>query len=195
MPTLSRRAALALLCALPCSLSACRFAYVAPNPNDPLRGVRNFIIEPLAYPALIIGDQPEGVYLARKDDKQRASWEFDKGESAAQYAGVALSLGAQSGLAVAPPPPPGPGFFVLRPLVTFFEPGTFNGFFNKNSAMRVTLQIFNDQAQQVDQVELATVVPATLSNPSSGGRMRAAAADLGRQVITMVARRSAGQPY
>ena len=47
MPTLSRRSTLALLLALP--LSACHFGYVAPNPNDPLRGVRNFVIEPLAY--------------------------------------------------------------------------------------------------------------------------------------------------
>lgn len=193
MPTLSRRSTLALLLALP--LSACHFGYVAPNPNDPLRGVRNFIIEPLAYPAVVIGDQPEAAYLARKDEKQRSSWEVDKGESAARYAGTALMLGAQSGLSVAPPPPPGPGFFVLRPLVSFFEPGNFNGFFNKNTAMRITVQIFNDQAQQVDQVELATVVQATLANPSSGGRMRTAAEDLGRRVINMVSRRSAGLPY
>ena len=78
-------------------------------------------------------------------------------------------------------------------MVSFIEQGTFNGFFNKDTLVRVTLQILNDQMQQVDQVEFASQIRATLGNPSSGGRLRAAGQELAQQVMSMVTRRSVGR--
>lgn len=182
------------LAVLAAHTAGCHFTMVPQQPvNDPLRGVRTFLIEPFSYPALLVGSTPEPSYLARKDDKQRQSWQTDKDAAAQIFMQTALSIGASAGLQVQPPPPPGPGFFVLRPVVSFIEPGTFNGFFNKDTLVRVTLQILNDQMQPVDQVEFASQIRATLGNPSSGGRLRAAGQELAQQVMSMVTRRSVGR--
>lgn len=194
MPTpISRRVVLGLLCgALAAGLSACTYvvAPAVPGPPDPLRGARNFILEPLSYGALSIGGTPEPAYLARKDDAQRSSWATDKAEAARLFLDAALGIGQSAGLFIQPPPPPGPGFFLLRGLVSFIEPGTFNGFFNKATVVRMSLLIFNDQGQQIDQVEFQSVIPASLANPSSGGRLRSAGQDLARQALGMIVQRS-----
>ena len=70
----------------------------------------------------------------------------------------------------------------MRPYCQFIEPGHFNGFFNLNTQVRVLAQILDPSGQVLDQVEIDEVSVARMENPSSGGRLREAAAGIGHRV-------------
>ncbi|HEX2570729.1 MAG TPA: hypothetical protein VH877_14325 [Polyangia bacterium] len=179
--------ALMALAALPGT--ACH-RYVVVNTADPLYGARNFIIEPLAFNNLSVGRLPEEVYLSRKDAQQQQSWQIDKGETAQTYFAQVTQAAGAFGLQIQPPPPPGPGYFIVRPSVSQFEPGNFNYFVNIPTQMSIVLEIFTPDGRRVGLEAMSTRVPATLANPSSGGRMRQAGGQLGYETAVYLARRA-----
>jgi hypothetical protein len=153
---------------------------VAQSGPPPLASYRSFIVEPMHFEQLSIGGKSEAEYLASKNDGSRASWEGDKQAVANEFlAGMMADAGAlQIGPALQQP---GPGTLIVRPICQFIEPGHFNGFFNLDTRVRVMAQILDPSGQVLDQVELDQMSPARMDNPSSGGRMREAAAGLGRR--------------
>ena len=164
--------------------------YVAINTSDPLYGARNFIIEPLNFASFSVGRLPEEAYLARKDAQQQQSWQIDKGETGQIYNSQVAQAAGNFGLQMLPPPPPGPGYFIVRPSVSQFEPGNYNYFVNIPTQMSIVLEIFTPDGRRVGLEALSTRVPATISNPSSGGRMRQAGGQLGYETAVYLARRS-----
>jgi hypothetical protein len=169
-----------MLCFVPL-LASCGYPWktsvqAAPNP---FIGQKRFGVIPVTYDRLIVGDKSESQWMAEKDGEQRASWQEDKGGINEKFT-VALIEGAASdtiqvvratGGADAP--------YLIRPNVTFIEPGIFTAFFNKNTIMRMTIQITDPTGRVLDEVLIERMVAASMTNPSTGGRMRDAAEQLG----------------
>ena len=163
---------------------------VAINPSDPLYGARNFVVEPLNFSSFSVGRLPEEAYLGRKDVQQQQSWQIDKGETAQRFLAEMVQAAGAWGMQIQPAPPPGPGYFILRPSVSLIEPGNYNYFVNLPTQINIVLEIFAPDGQRVGLEAMSTRVPATLANPSSGGRMRQAGAQLGYQTAVYLARRA-----
>lgn len=150
------------------------------NPN-PMVGKNEFVVEPVTYPGLMVGNKPEAVYVGEKKPEQQQSFEADKQETAKNLIEVLIADAGKKGIKIAPPSG-APGMFNIRPAITFYEPGTFNGFVNINTQLKGTMQIVDGQGQVLDEVIFTTQVEANLINPSSGGRMHTAGKRLGEQM-------------
>lgn len=179
--------ALLAVVAIAAAGSGCHFAVQA-DPNDPLFHQRVFAIEPVTFANFMIGDKPEPMYLQEKKPEQQQSFQTDKAESAQLFMNHLSALVGSAGISVGPPGVNTP--FTLRVNIEFFEPGNFNGFVNFASELRMTMYVVNAQGQPLGQTPLVAQVPATLANPSSGGRMRAAAESLGDAAGHYILRRT-----
>lgn len=167
---------------------------------DPLYGARYFVIEPLNFANIGVGQLSEQAYLERKSDKQRQSWEIDKGETAQDYLGAAIQTTARWGLQLQPPPPTAPAYFIVRPTVSHVEPGTFTYFYNRPTDINIMLEIFTPDGRRVGYEGMTGRVSASgyngfgrtvdFTKASSGTRMRQAGAQLGYQTAVYLARRA-----
>jgi hypothetical protein len=150
------------------------------QPN-PLAGQRNFIVEPLHFEHVLVGAKSEDLYLAGKPANTVKSWQGDKVEM------NNLFLQSQSehakGLQVGPAlQQPTAGTFIIRPICTFIEVGTYNGFGNIDTRVDLTVQVLDFNGAPIDEVAATAIIPASLYNPSSGGRLRSAAKQLGGHI-------------
>ena len=149
------------------------------NPN-PMVGQQAFAIQQLSYENLFVGDKPEAAWLAGKEPKAVESFNTDKADSIPIFF-TALDanlrrIGAQM------VPGPGPGVFLVRPRVTNYEPGSFNGFFDFPTTVKMSVQFMAPNGALLDEVNFSGVIPADLYHPSSGQRMRSALGNIGRQI-------------
>ncbi|HRI64912.1 MAG TPA: hypothetical protein PK156_11750 [Polyangium sp.] len=149
------------------------------NPN-PMVAQREFFVAPVGYVGLMVGDKSEAQYLAGKDGEQQQSFLNDKAETAKNMTELLIATAGEGGVIVHPIAGGG-GPFVLVPNITFVEPGNFNGFVNIPTTVEMRLRIIDAQQQPIDEVIFRATVPASMMNPSSGGRMHTAGKNLGEQ--------------
>jgi hypothetical protein len=171
---------MALVVALFCVACGPRWIVVTQATPSPFANQRMFAVEPMHYEGLVVGDKSEAEWLAGKDDEQQASWEADKQAFAARFSQELAGALPEVQFATAMPGAVGP--FIVRPIVTFFEPGFFAYVVNNDTSVRLDLQLLSPQGQVLDVVRFETVVYATMTNPSTGGRLRTAGDALGNQV-------------
>ncbi len=146
----------------------------APNP---LVGQRKFNLEGMHWEQLRIGGKTEAEYIGGKDAEQAASFQADKRTFEERFVGA---LTSQTNGAQYVPAPPGEGsLYIVRPIVTFFEPGFYVGVAARDSEADITVQIFAPDGKPVDEVTIHTRIAATMTSPSSGDRMRKCGDDLG----------------
>jgi hypothetical protein len=149
------------------------------NPN-PMAAQTEFLVAPVGYVGLMVGDKTEAQYLSGKDSEQQQSFLNDKAETAKNMTELLMATAAEGGVRVRPATGEG-GPFVLVPNITFLEPGNFNGFVNIATTVEMRLRIIDAQQQPVDEVIFRATIPASMMNPSSGGRMHSAGKNLGEQ--------------
>ena len=150
------------------------------NPN-PLQGAAKFAIEPMHFESVSVGGKSEAEYMSGKDDKSVASWQEDKGGTTAAFTGRLQYKGGEAGLAFSGMPPADEQTFIIRPIVTFWEPGFYVGVSHRDSEMRLTVQVIGPQGV-IDEITIYSRAGASLTSPSSGGRMRTCGEDLGNVV-------------
>ena len=148
--------------------------------SNPMLGQRNFTVEPLSYQGLMVGDKTEDEYLDGKSEATISGFEVDKSESI-DFFEARLKIGLKR-IGVRTARGPGPGVFVIRPHVTDYEPGSFNGFFNLPTTVKMRVRFLAPQGKLLDEVDFSGVIAADLYHPSSGQRMRDALANLGAQI-------------
>ncbi len=168
-----------------------RWVVVRQAAPNPLHGQSQFVIEAVTYPNLLIGDKPEAAWLSEKKEDARQSFEGDKTETAKNLIEQLIARAGSRGIQVIPWSG-APGAFNLRPAITFFEPGNYNGFVNTATTVQISVQVLSAQGQIIDEVVFRSDVPATLYNPTSGGRMQLAGKDLGGQIANYLIWRSLG---
>lgn len=152
--------------------------------SDPFLGQGKFVVAPIDFTGLHIGEKSEAEYISGKDDKQAASFAEDKvGINEAFTRGLidkAHSDGIQIDLATGPQDGP----FVIRASVQFVEPGFYAYVASKPSAVEMDVKITTPDGRILDEIALTHRTAATLTNPSSGGRLR----DDGHALGVIVAR-------
>lgn len=168
-----------------------RWVIVQQAAPNPLRGQNQFVVEGVTYPNLLVGEKPEAVWLSEKKEDARRSFEGDKTETAKNLLDQLIAQAGSRGIQVVPSTGV-PGAFNLRPAITFYEPGHYNGFVNVATTLQLSLRILSAQGQIIDEVVFRADVPATIYNPSSGGRMHVAGKDLGAQLANYLIARSFG---
>jgi hypothetical protein len=146
------------------------------NPN-PMLGKGEFVVVPIDFTNLQVGDTTEAQWQADKDADQRQSWVGDKEAMNAEFAKSLMSVGAEEGVRVATPPATAP--FVVHPKIPFIEPGFFTAFVNKASEVHMLVAITTPDGQALDEIALEHSTPSSLTNPGSGHRLRDDAEALG----------------
>lgn len=193
-PLLSRRVFSALtlgatVASLALAGGGCHFQ-VPNRASDPLYGMRGFALEQVQFYNLLVGGKPEPVYLGDKKPEQQQSWQTDKSELARLLGQQLVQVTAPAGISFAPPPPGALPQAILRINVDFIEPGHFNGFFNIDTEIRATVSVFGPNGEPFGQNQFAARVPSSLSNPSSGGRLREGGTQLGDALGRYLLRRT-----
>jgi hypothetical protein len=171
---------MAVVVALLCVACGPPWVVVTQATPSPFVNQRLLAVEPMHFEGLVVGQKSEAEWLAGKDEEQQASWDADKQGFAAQFSQQLSAALPEVQFANAIPGAVGP--FIVRPIVTFFEPGFFAYVVNNDTVVRLDLQLLSPQGQVLDVVKFQAIVPATLTNPSTGGRMRSAGEALGSQV-------------
>jgi hypothetical protein len=143
---------------------------------DPLVGAKLFYIEPIHFDPPIVGGKSEPEYLAEKDADQRRSWQTDKSETAGRY--IAAMVEASPDLKISTQP--APGVFIIRPIVSFIEPGFYAAIVARATEVNMRVQILASNGAPIDEISIRSVIAASMVNAASGTRMREAGEDLGR---------------
>ncbi|MDC3959932.1 hypothetical protein [Polyangium jinanense] len=169
-----------LACLLSLFTVACGppWTVVAKAVPNPFVNQRSFAVEPVHFEGVRIGEKSEAEYQASKDAEQQSSWDEDKRAFASEFGRELTEELPEVQFVSVPAPSP----FVVRPVVTFIEPGFYAYVAARPSEVRMTLEIWGPGPQRLDVLEFRAVVPATMTNPSSGGRLRSAGEVLGAQV-------------
>ncbi|WP_438023853.1 hypothetical protein [Sorangium sp. So ce233] len=159
---------------------------------NPFYGKGRFGVVPVTFHALEVGDVTEADWMAEKDDEQRLNWQGDKAAINEQFTEALLAQAASEDIAVVQATSAADAPFFIRANVTFYEPGIFTGVFNMDTVLKATVQITDPAGMVLDEVLFETKSPASLYNPSSGGRARDAARQLGKLTAMYILHRVRG---
>ena len=160
------------------ALTGCgpRWVILAQARPDPLVGAGAFYIEPIHYDPPRIGDKTESEYLADKTPDQRDGWLTDKSDTSNRYISTLIKEMPEVRFLVQP----APGVFILRPIVSFIEPGFYAYFAAAATQVRMRIEILSSDGVVIDDILVPSVIGASMVNASSGTRLRLAGEDLAR---------------
>jgi hypothetical protein len=169
----------------------------APNP---LLSQKKFAVLPIDYTGLIVGEKSEAAYLAEKDAEQRSSFAGDKAGMNEEFAKGLMAGASEAGIAVVPGTGPGAAPFEIRPHVSFVEPGFYAVVASKASEVRMTVRITAPDGRLIDEVmfshstdsQSGLSIGGISTNPSTGGRLRKSAEELGGLVAKYLRERTSG---
>jgi len=184
---------LAALAALVALVAGCRPPYLIVRqamPNPFLRA-QNFSVEPIHFEGMLVGNETEESWMARKTPEQQASYQQDR---QAMVDGFVERVASRSpSMNIIAGPPPTPDTFIVRPHMVFLEPGFFAYFVNRATRVRMNVQLLSQQGQVLDEFIVEDAVAANIYNPSTGGRMRTAAVHLANYVARYLRDRTGAQ--
>ncbi|MGK3959580.1 hypothetical protein WMF38_41870 [Sorangium sp. So ce118] len=183
-----------MLCLAPL-LAACGHPWktirqAAPNP---FYGKGRFGVVPVTFIALQVGDKSEAEWMSEKDAEQQQSWQEDKAAINEQFTTALMAEAASEDAIVVKATTAADAPFFIRSNVTFYEPGVFTGVFNMDTIVKVTVQITDPAGMVLDEVLFEAKSPASLLNPSTGGRARDAASQLGKLAAMYISHRIRGE--
>jgi hypothetical protein len=182
---MNRRSLLAVgLASLALLATGCRNSWrvVAEAHPDPFIGQRNFGLVPIDYTNLHVGTKSEAQYLSEKAPENQQSFQIDKEALNEEFARSLIDIVRDDGINIVLASGPGDAPFTIRPFVTSIEPGFYAYIANKPSYVEMALRITTPDGAILDEILLEHSTPATLTNPSSGGRLRADGSGLGKTV-------------
>lgn len=167
------------------SASAAAFVVGCQNPRwtrvrqasgRPFKSETKFGVEPMHFEGMVVAGTTEEKFLATKNEDLRKLWETDRATMSQTFVDRLI---AEQGLRItAAATPVEEGSYVIRTQVTKLEPGSFAGVVVQETEVHVTVLIVDAAGATADEFQLRTTVPAGATNPSTGGRLRAAANQL-----------------
>lgn len=190
-----RRASSLLVLAFSLLLIGCGSPWISiktATPN-PFANQRGFAVAPVQWEGLVVGHKDEVDYLSEKDAEQQASWDEDKGALNDMFTNTLMSSAEEEGLAVVLATAPTSAPYFVRGRVTFIEPGVFTGVFNLATVVKMQILFTDPSGAVLDEIRIESTVGASLFNPSSGGRIRAAAEELGKRTAQYLRFRVTGE--
>ncbi|HZO12658.1 MAG TPA: hypothetical protein VFB62_05360 [Polyangiaceae bacterium] len=144
---------------------------------NPLLGQKHFVVMPIDFSGLSVGEKSEAGYLAEKDEESRRNWLGDKAAMNEEFGRALTGEAHERGIIVMDPR--GRANFVVHPKISWLEPGFYTYFANQPSEVRMTLVISDPNGTVVDEIAMRHSTPASLSNPAVGNRLRDDAEGLG----------------
>jgi hypothetical protein len=159
---------------------------VQAKPN-PFFNQRRFAVLPVSYENLMVGDTREVDYLSEKDGEKWQTWQADKKAINDIYTDQVIARAADAGIQVVRATGPQDSPFLLRPHITFIEPGFYTAIVNKSSEIKLTLKITDPSGLVLDEIQIHRVVASSGSligaaisdTMTSGGRLKQAGQDAG----------------
>ena len=152
---------------------------------SPMVNMRQYSVQPIVMDGLIVGDEPEDVWLSERDAEQRAAWVEDKKQLDAEFR-IALAEEMQDrGMQIVPQGP-----FQLWPRIEYIEPGYYVGVSARASETRMRLRITTAAGQTVDEITLKHNTGAGLGCPSISCRLSGDAEGLAAYVAEYIAIRA-----
>ncbi|KYF68758.1 hypothetical protein BE15_43850 [Sorangium cellulosum] len=200
-PLMNRRSFIAATLVGAAALAGCapRWRVVTQANPDPFVGQRYFALLPIDFVNLRIVDEPEDRYLASKDKEEHRRFVSDKASIDEQFAKELIAGARDHGIEVAQVSDPTSGPFVLRPYVSYMNPGFFAVVSSSPSQIILTLRITTLDGKVLDEVELSsrTASPNPKTSLSradedkltSGGRWREDARIIGEAASSYLASR------
>jgi hypothetical protein len=154
-----------------------------PNPFTP-QG--RFLLYPPTYEQLHVGQYTEEQYLATKEPDTQATFKGDKAGMIDEY----MKGFADEKEALHQEMTPGQGQFVVRPNITYIEPGYYAAVTAQATEVMADVKVFDGNGTLLDEFTIKTYASADLYHPSSGQRMRNAAEDLGKLTAKYLKKRA-----
>jgi hypothetical protein len=183
-----------MLCLAPL-LAACGHPWKTARqamPN-PFYGQARFGIVPIAFHALQVGKKSESDWMAEKDAEQQQSWQEDKSAMNEEFTEALVARASSEDVIVVRAATAADAPFFVRASVTFYEPGVFTGVFNMDTLLKATVQLTDPAGRVLDEFSIEATSPASLFNPSTGGRARDAASQLGKLAAMYIIHRVQGE--
>ncbi|APR84583.1 Hypothetical protein A7982_09932 [Minicystis rosea] len=173
---------------------------VAQAAPDPFLNQRRFAVSPIDFSGLHVGGKTEAQYLSEKDAKQQASFIEDKAALNDKFLEELRASAHGAAIEVVPATGPSDAPFIIRPSVTFVEPGFYVGVASGASQVEMTVRITTPDGRVLDEIALAHgtdsrsgfSVGGISLNPSSGGRLRKDGEALGNIVGAYLKTRVSG---
>jgi hypothetical protein len=182
---------LACLVTVPAVTTGCRDRYVvrhAASPN-PLKQVRRFALEPLAFDVRVDG-KPEVDWLAKAPEDKRAHWPAGKTAMIAAFQRGLASDAQSSGITIEQTPAK-EGTNRIRATVRHVETGLFAGPTSSDTMVEIDVEILSPDGKVIDAITSRASVPATALNLELEDRLRDAAKDVGENVARYLKERTA----
>jgi len=153
---------------------------VSESIEDPMAGQRHFALAPIDFTGLRIGTHTEEEYLAGKDSGQQASFAQDKEAMNAEFAQALEAKALEMGVVIVRATGPADAPFLIRPSVSFIEPGFYAVVVAAPSQVDMNLKITGPDGRLFDEILLTHRTAGNLDiTASSGGRLRKDGTGLG----------------
>jgi hypothetical protein len=169
---------MALVMALVCAACGSSWSVVQLATSNPLQSQTSLGVEPVQFEGVKIGEKDEVTFLASKTGEQKETFSEDKKAFSQSFADQLSEDLPEVKFSASPGAAP----FLVRPHVTFIEPGFYGGVAAQPTEVEMTLEVLSMDGELFDVVKMRATVAATTANPTSGGRLRSAAEILGGQV-------------
>lgn len=149
------------------------------EPN-PFTGKKEFVVMPVDYSGLKIGEKTEEEYLGAKEEKAeekgkesktRESLQTDKEEVSNRFQDHLKKVSAKDGISVNL----ATGevtTFVIKPHIGFMEPGFYAYVASRPSEIVMTLKIEDKDGKLLDEIEIKHRTEASMINAAAGTRYR-----------------------
>lgn len=197
---MAKRIVMLLLTMLGLTLIGCgpRWTVISQASPNPLIGKKDFIVMPIDYTGLKIGNKTEEEYLGAKEDKAEAkgkesstreNLEGDKAEMNTLFLKLLQEDAQSEGIKVKT----AAGeidTYVIKPHIGFMEPGFYTYVVNKPSETIMRVKIEDKDGKLIDEIEIKHSSPATMTSPAAGNRYRSDAKAIGEIMADYLIKRT-----
>jgi hypothetical protein len=168
------------------------WAIIQQTTPNPFVNQRRFAVAPTDFTGLRVGAKSEAEYLAGKDEKQQQSFQTDKLGANEEFTKALINRAHDVGIEIVLATGPSDAPFVIRPSMTYFEPGFYAGVVAAPSRLDMNVKITTADGKLLDEILMTHMSQAATMNQglisalasidkmSSGGRIRADAAWIGK---------------
>jgi hypothetical protein len=173
---------------------------VAQAAPSPFTNQRTFAVTPIDYTGLVVGDMSEAQYLAQKDADTQGKFLGDKAGINEEFTNALISEAKDNDITVTLATGPTSAPFIIRPYVSFIEPGFYAVVASGKSEVRMTVRITAPNGIIFDEIALRHSTDSASGwsiggislNPSAGGRVRKDGVALGKIVAAYLKERVEG---
>ena len=164
-----------------------RWTVISQATPNPFLGKKEFVVMPIDYTGLKIGEKSEEEYLSGKEEKAdakgkdsntRSNLEGDKAEMS-QFFQEKLKNGVSGdGIKITSAAGEITGF-VIKPHIGSMEPGYYAYVAARPSRTVMRLKIEDKDGKLLDEIEIVSSSAATMTSPAAGTRYRSDAKTIG----------------